>query len=121
MLLLRWPRALAAFFVCGASASYSTETLHRRQKTPSSAIVLAPGATLRRRLETDEINKRKSMCPDRTVTFLVTPSTLICNRGNDELGQADGHEQSSDNVRQQPPFRRGIAGGIGTKPKSKTQ
>jgi|SRR5271163_25729 len=34
MLLLRWPRALAVFFVFGTSASYSTETLHRRQKTP---------------------------------------------------------------------------------------
>jgi len=36
---------LAAFFAFGASVSYSTETLHRRQSTPSSAIALAPRAS----------------------------------------------------------------------------
>jgi predicted transcriptional regulator len=35
----------------------------------------------------------------------------ISNKGNDQK-QVDGHELSSDNVRQQPPFRRGVFGGI---------
>jgi hypothetical protein len=58
----------------------------------------------------------------RTSKSFSTALTHIARlrfKGNDDK-QADGHVLSSDNVRQQPPIRRGVFGGISSELKSKT-
>lgn len=58
----------------------------------------------------------------RTSKSFSTALTHIARlrfKGN-HYKQADGHVLSSDNVRQQPPIKRGVFGGISSELKSKT-